>query len=120
MVSAVPVVGTDAVHLVWAGYCVDLATVSRFFAIHYLLPLLAVVVVVAHLACLHVTGSSSVGSACEYIPFDPYFRSKDSVGLMFGLVVQISLTLHAPNYLGHPDNYINADGLVTPAHIVPE
>jgi len=120
MVSALPVVGVDAVHLIWAGYEVDLATVSRFFAIHYLLPLLAVVVVVAHLACLHETGSSSVGSACSYIPFDPYFRSKDSVGVLTGLVMQIYTSLHAPNALGHPDNYINADGLVTPAHIVPE
>lgn len=104
IVSAMPIVGASVVHLVWAGYSVDLATVSRFFAIHYLLPLVWVILVLVHLTCLHDVGSTSPTCCLDYIPFDPYFRSKDGVGLMVGLGVCVHLTLQAPNLLGHPDN----------------
>lgn len=123
MLSAIPWIGVDLVQLVWGGFSVDNATLNRFFSLHYLLPFLIAAVVVIHLIALHQHGSNNplgVGSNIDKVPFHPYFTYKDIFGFfVFGLFFAYFVYFE-PNLLGHPDNYIPANPLVTPAHIVPE
>nr|WP_276318131.1 cytochrome b/b6 [Rhodovarius crocodyli] len=123
--SAFPVVGQHIVTLLWGGFSVDNPTLNRFFSLHYLLPFVIFGVVFLHVAALHITGSNNpLGiepkGPQDTIPFHPYYTSKDTVGIIVYLMVFAVLVFFAPNYLGHPDNYIPANPLSTPAHIVPE
>ena len=123
--SAIPLVGPDIVVWLWGGFSVDNPTLNRFFSLHYLLPFVIVGVVFLHVAALHITGSNNpLGidpkGPQDTIPFHPYYTIKDSVGVVAYLIVFAILVFFMPNYLGHPDNYIPANPLVTPAHIVPE
>ena len=121
--SAIPVIGNEIVLWLWGGFSVDNATLNRFFSFHYLLPFVLAGLVIVHIVFLHEFGSNNplgVVSYVDQIPFGPYLTVKDGFTLLvfamfFGLFV-----FFAPNYLGHPDNYIPANPLVTPAHIVPE
>ena len=123
--SAFPIVGEHIVTWLWGGFSVGNATLNRFFSLHYLLPFVIVGVVFLHIVALHITGSNNpLGidpkGPQDTIPFHPYYTIKDSVGLgVYGIVFAL-LVFFWPNYLGHPDNYIPANPLVTPAHIVPE
>lgn len=123
--SAIPVVGDAIVTLLWGGFSVDNPTLNRFFSLHYLLPFVIAGVVFLHIAALHITGSNNpLGidpkGPQDTLPFHPYYTSKDSVGIIVYFIVFAFLIFYTPNYLGHPDNYIPANPLVTPAHIVPE
>ncbi|WP_353213382.1 cytochrome b/b6, partial [Rhodovarius sp.] len=123
--SAFPVVGDFIVTLLWGGFSVDNPTLTRFFALHYLMPFMIVGVVFLHVAALHITGSNNpLGvepkGPQDTIPFHPYYTIKDTVGIVVYLMVFAALVFFSPNYLGHPDNYIPANPLSTPAHIVPE
>ena len=123
--SAVPVVGTTIVEWLWGGFSVDNALLNRFFALHYLFPFLIVAVVILHIVALHTHGSNNpLGidkkGPQDSIPFHPYYTIKDLFGLSFVLTIFALIVFYAPDYLGHPDNYIPADPLKTPAHIVPE
>ncbi len=123
--SAFPVVGQHIVTLLWGGFSVDNPTLNRFFSLHYLLPFVIVGVVFLHVAALHITGSNNpLGvepkGPQDTIPFHPYYTIKDTVGIIVYLMVFAFLVFFMPNYLGHPDNYIPANPLSTPAHIVPE
>jgi ubiquinol-cytochrome c reductase cytochrome b/c1 subunit/ubiquinol-cytochrome c reductase cytochrome b subunit len=123
--GAIPVVGESVVEWLWGGFSVDNATLNRFFSLHYLMPFAIVGVVVLHVAALHVTGSNNpdgieIKGPQDSVPFNPYFTAKDSVGLGVFLLVWAGFVFYAPDYLGHPDNYIPANPLVTPPHIVPE
>ena len=123
--SAFPVVGSFIVELLWGGMSVDNPTLNRFFSLHYLLPFVIFGVVFLHVAALHITGSNNpLGiepkGPQDTLPFHPYYTAKDSVGLVVYFIVFAVLVFFAPNYLGHPDNYIPANPLVTPPHIVPE
>ena len=123
--SAFPVIGDYIVTFLWGGFSVDNPTLSRFFVLHYLMPFLIVGVVVLHIVALHQFGSNNplgvdVKSEGDTIPFHPYYTVKDYFGLGVFLIVFFGLVFFAPNFLGHPDNYIPADPLVTPPHIVPE
>ncbi len=123
--SAIPLVGDAIVTLLWGGFSVDNPTLNRFFSLHYLLPFVIFGVVFLHIAALHITGSNNpLGiepkGPQDTLPFHPYYTMKDSVGIVVYFIVFAFLVFFAPNYLGHPDNYIPANPLVTPAHIVPE
>ena len=123
--SAIPIFGESIVEWLWGGFSVDNATLNRFYSLHYLMPFVIVGVVVLHVAALHVTGSGNptgieIKGPQDSVPFNPYFTAKDSVGLGVFLLVWAGFVFYAPDYLGHPDNYIPADPLVTPPHIVPE
>ena len=123
--SAFPVVGDYIVTFLWGGFSVDNPTLTRFFVLHYLMPFMIVGVVALHLVALHQFGSNNplgidVKSEGDTIPFHPYYTVKDYYGLGVFLIIFFGLVFFAPNFLGHPDNYIPADPLVTPAHIVPE
>ena len=124
--SAIPWgIGDWIVTLLWGGFAVDNPTLNRFYSLHYLLPFVIVGVVVLHIWALHVHGSNNpIGidtkGEQDVIPFHPYYTVKDMFGLGVFLIVFALFIFFAPNYLGHPDNYIPANALSTPAHIVPE
>lgn len=121
--SAFPVVGDHLVHWLWGGFSVDNATLNRFFSLHYLLPFLIAGVVVVHMAAVHNDGSNNplgISSQADKIAFFPYFFIKDTLGLVGGLIFFSFFVYYSPNSLGHPDNYIPANPMSTPEHIVPE
>lgn len=123
--SAIPLVGDSIVTLLWGGFSVDNPTLNRFFALHYLMPFVIVAVVFLHVWALHVTGSNNPTGVepktkKDTLPFHPYYTMKDSFGVLVFLALYASFVFFAPNSLGHADNYIPANPLVTPAHIVPE
>lgn len=123
LASAIPVVGQDIVTWLWGGFSVDNATLNRFFSLHFLLPFIIAGASLAHIAALHQYGSNNplgCQSTVDKIAFYPYVYAKDLVGwLIFGLFFSTFL-FYAPDLLGHPDNYIPANPMSTPAHIVPE
>ena len=121
--SAIPLVGKSIALWLWGGFSVDNATLNRFYTIHFLLPFLIAGVVILHIALLHQHGSSNPLGICtklDSVSFYPYFVIKDIFGLMIFLTFFGIIVFFYPNVLGHPDNYIPANALVTPAHIVPE
>jgi quinol-cytochrome oxidoreductase complex cytochrome b subunit len=123
--GAIPVIGKTIVAWMWGGFSVDNPTLNRFFSLHFLLPFVIVGVVFLHIWALHVTGSNNptgidVKGPQDTVPFHPYYTVKDSFGILIFLILFVVATFFFPNYLGHTDNYIPANPLVTPAHIVPE
>jgi ubiquinol-cytochrome c reductase cytochrome b subunit len=123
--SAIPLIGESIVTWMWGGFSVDNPTLNRFYALHYLLPFVIVGLVVLHLVALHRFGSNNpIGIEAkgpqDTIPFHPYYTVKDFFGLCVFFLIFAGFVFFAPNYMGHPDNYIPANPLVTPAHIVPE
>ena len=123
--SSIPLVGDAIVSWLWGGFAVGNPTLNRFFALHYLLPFVIVGVVMLHVWSLHVTGNGNptgidVKKRKETVPFHPYYTVKDGFVIVLFLLLFAYFVFFHPNLLGHPDNYIEADPLVTPAHIVPE
>ncbi len=123
--SVIPVVGTTITEWLWGGFAVDNATLKRFFSLHYLMPFMIFGVVILHIWSLHVTGNNnpvgvSVKEKQDTVPFAPYYTVKDAFSLVCFLILFAWFIFFNPNILGHSDNYIMADPLVTPAHIVPE
>nr|YP_009271883.1 cytochrome b [Xylotrechus grayii]AIW58317.1 cytochrome b [Xylotrechus grayii] len=123
LLSAIPYLGTSIVQWVWGGFAVDNATLTRFFAFHFLLPFIVTAMVMIHLLFLHQTGSSNplgTKSNIDKIPFHPFFSYKDIVGFLIMSFMLTYLTLSQPYLLGDPDNFTPANPLVTPVHIQPE
>ena len=124
--SAIPVVGESIRTLLWGGFSVDNATLNRFFSLHYLLPFAIAGVVVLHIWALHVPGNNNPAGVevkdvkKDTVPFHPYYTVKDGFAIALFMVLFAAFVFFAPNALGHPDNYIEANPLSTPAHIVPE
>ena len=115
--------GQEIAYWLWGGYSVDNATLTRFFTLHFLLPFAMAGLTLIHLLLLHDDGSTNplgIEALYDFIPFYPYFLVKDVFGFLLFSCVFGWLVFFEPNLLGHPDNYIRADPLVTPAHIVPE
>nr|ACZ64819.1 cytochrome b [Cnesterodon hypselurus] len=123
LLSAVPYVGNTLVQWIWGGFSVDNATLTRFFAFHFLFPFIIAAATLVHLVFLHETGSNNptgLNSDADKISFHPYFSYKDLLGFIFLLATLISLALFSPNLLGDPENFTPANPLVTPPHIKPE
>jgi len=121
--SSIPFVGVAVVEWLWGGFSIDNATLNRFFSLHYLLPFIIAILVIIHLAALHEEGSTnpiSVEKYVDVVPFYPYFYVKDLLAFFGVLCCFIIIVCFYPNVLGHPDNYIPANAMVTPVHIVPE
>ena len=121
--SAIPYVGTNIVEWLWGGFSVDNATLNRFFSLHYLVPFVILGLTVIHLSLLHAEGSNNpigLDSNPESIPFYPYFYVKDLFAFLIFIFIFSFFLFFYPNALGHSDNYIMANPLVTPPHIVPE
>lgn len=123
--SAFPIVGESIVTWLWGGFSVDNPTLNRFFSLHFILPFVIVGAVLIHLVSLHTSGSNNpsgvkIKTKKDSIPFHPYFTIKDLVGFVAFFLVFGYFLFFYPNSLGHPDNYIPANPMVTPPHIVPE
>jgi len=123
LLTAIPLFGAKIVVWVWGGFAINANTLNRFFSLHYFLSIIALALSGAHLALLHLVGSTSPSInevELDHTKFTPYFAVKDLVTLTLLLLVYFFIVFYRPNLFGHPDNYIRADALVTPAHIVPE
>nr|ACR40505.1 cytochrome b [Astyanax mexicanus] len=123
LLSAVPYMGDALVQWIWGGFSVDNATLTRFFAFHFLLPFVIIAATLLHALFLHETGSNNpagLNSDSDKITFHPYFSYKDLLGFMIMLTALASLALFSPNLLGDPENFTPANPLVTPPHIKPE
>nr|ADM46597.1 cytochrome b [Microtus arvalis] len=123
LLSAIPYIGTTLVEWIWGGFSVDKATLTRFFAFHFILPFIITALVLVHLLFLHETGSNNptgLNSNADKIPFHPYYTVKDFLGVLILLMAFMILTLFFPDILGDPDNYTPANPLNTPPHIKPE
>lgn len=123
LVSAIPKIGGEIVVWLWGGYSINNATLNRFFSLHYLFPFIILGLVIIHLILLHMDGSNNpvgIQFKRDLIPFYPYYIIKDLYGVILFLIFYLSFVFFSPNLLGHPDNYIAANPMVTPAHIVPE
>uniref|UniRef100_G4XUU9 Cytochrome b n=1 Tax=Ochotona rufescens TaxID=42346 RepID=G4XUU9_OCHRU len=123
LLSAIPYIGTDLVQWIWGGFSVDKATLTRFFAFHFILPFIIAALVMVHLLFLHETGSNNptgIISDADKIPFHPYYTIKDALGFLLLISLLLTLVLFSPDLLGDPDNYTPANPLSTPPHIKPE
>nr|YP_007625743.1 cytochrome b [Aepyceros melampus]AAD09167.1 cytochrome b [Aepyceros melampus]AEP20778.1 cytochrome b [Aepyceros melampus] len=123
LLSAIPYIGTNLVEWIWGGFSVDKATLTRFFAFHFILPFIIAALAMVHLLFLHETGSNNptgILSDSDKIPFHPYYTIKDILGILLMILVLMLLVLFMPDLLGDPDNYIPANPLNTPPHIKPE
>nr|ACR81207.1 cytochrome b [Rhipidura javanica] len=121
--SAIPYIGQTLVEWAWGGFSVDNPTLTRFFALHFLLPFVIAGLTLVHLTLLHETGSNNplgIPSDCDKIPFHPYYSIKDILGFALMLIPLVSLALFSPNFLGDPENFTPANPLATPPHIKPE
>ncbi|MEE8634298.1 MAG: cytochrome b N-terminal domain-containing protein [Methyloceanibacter sp.] len=123
--SLIPGLGTMLVEWIWGGFAVGAPTLNRLYSLHYLLPFVIAGVVILHIWALHVPGNNNptgvdVKTERDTIPFHPYYSIKDGFAIVLFLIVFAALLFYAPNWLNHPDNYIPANPLQTPPHIVPE
>ena len=122
-VSAIPYIGNDVVQWIWGGFSVSNATLNRFFSLHYLFPFILAGLIIVHLVLLHQSGSNSpagLNPNSDKVPFHVYFTTKDAYGfILLGIMISV-LIFFIPNVLGDPENFIKANPLVTPVHIMPE
>jgi len=123
--GAIPLIGEPIQHWLLGGFAPDNAALNRFFSLHFLLPFVILGVVILHVWALHIPGSSNptgveVKSESDTVPFHPYYTAKDGWTVGLFMVIYSAVVFFAPNMLGHPDNYIPANPMQTPAHIVPE
>uniref|UniRef100_UPI0030022EAB cytochrome b n=1 Tax=Sannella crucifera TaxID=3019673 RepID=UPI0030022EAB len=123
LLSAIPYMGNMLVNWLWGGFAVDNATLSRFFSLHFLLPFIVLMMTIIHIFFLHATGSNNpigLNSNYDKIPFHPYFSISDIMGVMMVMMTLMIINLYEPYMLSDPDNFINANPMVTPVHIQPE
>nr|YP_010889973.1 cytochrome b [Rhizophysa filiformis]WJJ69934.1 cytochrome b [Rhizophysa filiformis] len=122
-VSAIPYVGNDIVQWIWGGFSVSNATLNRFFSLHYLFPFVLAGLIFVHIVFLHSAGSNSplgLNTNSDKVPFHTYFTTKDFYGFILLFIFISYLIFFIPNALGDPENFIKANPLVTPVHIMPE
>nr|ABM47066.1 cytochrome b [Avahi laniger] len=123
LLSAIPYIGPNLVEWIWGGFSVHKATLTRFFAFHFILPFIITALAAIHLLFLHETGSNNplgISSNPDKIPFHPYYVTKDLLGAVLLILLLMTLVLFFPDLLGDPDNYTPANPLNTPPHIKPE
>nr|YP_010279295.1 cytochrome b [Tetrapedia diversipes]UKG21064.1 cytochrome b [Tetrapedia diversipes] len=123
LISVIPFIGQMIVEWIWGGYSINNATLNRFYSIHFIMPLIILLLVTIHIFFLHLSGSNNPmnSNSNKYkIPFHPYFTLKDSITMIIMLTLLLLLILQNPYFLGDPDNFIEANPMVTPPHIKPE
>nr|YP_010035846.1 cytochrome b [Acropteris iphiata]QQQ89082.1 cytochrome b [Acropteris iphiata] len=123
LMTETPYIGKDLLMWVWGGFYIDNATITRFFTIHYLMPLLIAMMTMLHLLYLHNTGSNNplgINKNCDKIPFNKYFIYKDLISMMILIMTIMLLTFMSPNLMTDSENYIKANSMITPLHIKPE
>ena len=115
--SAIPLVGEGIVTWLWGDYSVGDAALNRFYVLHWLIAFLIVGIVVFHVIALHIVGSNNPSGiepkdTRDTVSFSPFTTSKDLVGMLVFILIFVAVMMFAPNYLGHPDNYIPANPMV--------
>nr|ABY48413.1 cytochrome b [Xantusia vigilis]ABY48414.1 cytochrome b [Xantusia vigilis]ABY48416.1 cytochrome b [Xantusia vigilis]ABY48417.1 cytochrome b [Xantusia vigilis]ABY80931.1 cytochrome b [Xantusia vigilis] len=123
LLSAIPYIGTTLVQWIWGGFSVDNATLTRFFAFHFILPFIIIAMTMLHLLFLHESGSNNptgLNANTDKISFHPFFSYKDLLGVVMITMILLILTLFSPNLLGDPENFTPANPMMTPPHIKPE
>ncbi len=123
LITAIPFIGKNILYWIWGGQSIGNATLTRFYSLHYLFPFIIAALVFLHIIFLHMHGSNNptgIHISYDEISFSPYYLVKDLYGLNLFFIFYAVFVFFIPNYLGHPDNYIQANPLVTPPHIVPE
>src|SRR6185436_17086496 len=123
LLSSIPLVGSDIVFLLWGGFTIEDATLHRFYALHFFLPFIILLLSIIHISLLHESGSSNplgLSSVYDIIPFTPYYILKDALSVFLVLILILFINYAKPDALGHTLNYQIANFLVTPPHIVPE
>nr|YP_009695372.1 cytochrome b [Vesta saturnalis]QEJ81576.1 cytochrome b [Vesta saturnalis] len=123
LMSAIPYLGNQIVQWIWGGFAVENATLTRFFALHFILPFIISALAMIHLLFLHQTGSFNPLGTCnniDKVQFHPYFTSKDLMGFMVTLMIFTIFILMFPYLMSDPDNFMPANPLITPTHIKPE
>jgi len=123
LLGSIPFIGPDLIYLLWGSFSVSGATLTRFYSLHFALPFVILFVTLLHLTLLHEHGSNNplgILNILDHVPFVPYYSVKDTFSLVFIIMVFVYIIVCAPDILGHPDNFILANPLVTPPHIVPE
>lgn len=123
LLSAIPYLGNDIVQWLWGGFSINIATLRRFFALHYLLPFILIALIIIHLASLHETGSNKPtgnNPNTDKINFHPYFSIKDSISILIIILIVITISIKIPFIIGDPENFNPANPLNTPIHIQPE
>jgi ubiquinol-cytochrome c reductase cytochrome b subunit len=123
LITAIPIIGQKIVIWVLGGFAISQSTLNRFFSLHYFLSIIALGLSIVHLILLHMVGSSTPTTnetELDLIKFSPAFVTKDALTFLLFLSIYFIIAIYKPNLFGDPDNYIRADALVTPAHIVPE
>ena len=123
LIATIPVIGDDILFLLWGGFSIDNITLMRFYSLHFTLPFIILFVSILHLLFLHEWGSNNplgITATSDNIPFVAYYGLKDIFSFVLVLLVFFFLVFFNPDLLGHSDNYILANFLVTPPHIVPE
>ena len=124
--TAIPLIGESITTWFWGGYAVDNPTLNRFYSLHYLVPFLILGLVILHIWALHIPGNNNPTGieikkpSKDTIPFHPHITIKDLFALLVFLIIFLGFVFFSPDILGHPDNYIPANPMVTPYHIVPE
>jgi len=122
-ITAIPIIGKHIVIWLWGGFAINNATLARFFSLHFFLPFLIIGAIFLHLIILHYKGSNNplgINLFLDKINFYPYFYIKDFYFLIYFIIIFFFLVFFTPNILGHSDNYIEANIMITPTHIVPE
>ena len=123
LLSSIPLIGNDIVFLLWGGFTIEDATLHRFYALHFFLPFIILLLSIIHISFLHESGSSNslgLSSVYDIIPFTPYYILKDALSVFLVLILILCVNYIKPDILGHTLNYQIANFLVTPPHIVPE
>ena len=123
LLSSIPLIGNDIVFLLWGGFTIEDATLHRFYALHFFLPFIILLLSIIHISFLHESGSTNplgLPSIYDIIPFTPYYILKDALSIFLGLILILYINYINPDMLGHTLNYQIANFLVTPPHIVPE
>lgn len=123
LLGAIPAVGNDILFMLWGSYTIDNATLIRFYSLHFTLPFIILILTILHFVLLHEFGSSNplgLQFKVDYVPFMPYYGVKDVFSIMLVLVPGMIFVMWLPDALGHPDNFVPANPMVTPSHIVPD
>nr|UXG56637.1 cytochrome b [Cerceris albofasciata] len=123
LLSAIPYIGNLIVEWLWGGFSINNATLNRFFSLHFILPFIILLMVIIHLMYLHNTGSNNplgLKSNLMKIIFNPYYIFKDLLGFLLIILPFSIICLQYPYFLSDPDNFIQANPMITPIHIQPE
>lgn len=123
LLGAIPAVGNDLLFMLWGSYTIDNATLIRFYSLHFTLPFIILILTILHFVLLHEFGSSNplgLQFKVDYVPFMPYYGVKDAFSIILILIPGMIFVMWLPDALGHPDNFVPANPMVTPSHIVPE